>query len=267
MRNADFEEFTTRLRAMFALLSHGRYAPDADACGLWFKVLEPYPMPAVVAGFNAHVRSPETGRTLPIPGDIVAKIEGIVARADSRPSPEEAWAIALQARDEALTVIWTDEIAQAWDAARRVLELGDEVGARMAFREVYGRLLEAARAERSPARWQASIGTDKALAADALRRAAASGRQLDGAAPAEVLALPAPRAPIPLLTTPVDEAGPVPPEKLAALQAIRERLVRRIAAPAASSADAQAKRRTAQLRDRARRAAASYATNLDESIQ
>ncbi|MCC9595888.1 hypothetical protein [Rubrivivax sp. JA1055] len=268
MTNADFEEFTTRLRAMFALLSHGRYTPDADACGLWFKVLEPYPMAAVVAGLDAHVRAPETGRTLPIPGDIVTKIDGIVARNDSRPSPEEAWAIALQARDEASTVVWTDEIAQAWDVARRVLELGDEVGARMAFREVYARQLEVVRRDRVPAKWQASIGTDKAQAAEALRLAAAQGRTLlAGTAAEDVLSLPAPNASIPLLSAAPDDAGPVPAAKLAALQAIRERLLARMTAPAVASDDARAKRVTAELRGRARRAADAYAVPVREETR
>lgn len=67
--------------------------------------------------------------------------------------------------------MWTAECAEAYSLAKPVMALGDEVGARMAFKEAYVRLVAAARAERRPAAWTASIGWDGGLQDQALERA------------------------------------------------------------------------------------------------
>lgn len=77
---------------------------------------------------------------------------------DGRPAPDEAWAIALRGLDEAETVVWTAEIQAALAAAQPVLDLGDEIGARMAFKDAYARLVAEARDARRPANWSASLG-------------------------------------------------------------------------------------------------------------
>ncbi|MFS7082118.1 hypothetical protein ABMZ19_25175, partial [Escherichia coli] len=81
-----------------------------------------------------------------------------IPSASSRPGPEEAWSIAVRACDEAETVVMNDEIALAWGAAKPIFDLGDEVGARMAFKEVYERQVAAAT---GPAKWWPSLGTDQ----------------------------------------------------------------------------------------------------------
>ncbi|MCP1121591.1 hypothetical protein [Robbsia andropogonis] len=103
-------------------------------------------------------------------------IAHVVSRIDDgRPGPEEAWAIALKGQDEAATVVMTEEIAQAMGVARTILEEGDEVGARMAFREVYQRLLVEARDRREAPEWFPSLGTDVNQRASALHEAAERG--------------------------------------------------------------------------------------------
>lgn len=79
---------------------------------------------------------------------------------DGRPAADEAWAIALRGRDEAETVVWTEEIQAALAAAQPVIDLGDDVGARMAFKDAYTRLVSEARDARKPAQWSASLGWD-----------------------------------------------------------------------------------------------------------
>ena len=72
---------------------------------------------------------------------------------DGRPGADEAWAIALEALDEACSVVWCGEIQQAFAIARPVLVAGDKIGARMAFRNAYDRLVRDARVQRKPERW------------------------------------------------------------------------------------------------------------------
>ncbi|WP_409487935.1 hypothetical protein ACK1U3_18500 [Pseudomonas promysalinigenes] len=92
----------------------------------------------------------------------VAAILKHAQAADGHPGKDEAWAIALSASDESETVVMTREIRQAMTASSPVLEVGDKVGARMAFMSAYDRLVIAARAEAKPAQWEVSLGYDSA---------------------------------------------------------------------------------------------------------
>lgn len=97
------------------------------------------------------------------------------ATASNRPSADEAWAIALRASDEAETVVWTEEIAQAWGVCLPVVESGDEVGARMAFRAAYERITADAKVAGVPAKWIVSQGHDADKRAIAIERARVAG--------------------------------------------------------------------------------------------
>jgi hypothetical protein len=81
---------------------------------------------------------------------------------DGRPGRDEAWAIALASSDEFNTVVMTDEIQLALNAARPVLDAGDKIGARMAFISAYDRFLYDARAAATPVKWNLSMGFDPA---------------------------------------------------------------------------------------------------------
>lgn len=75
------------------------------------------------------------------------------------PGPEEAWArVAPTLDNEHVSIAWTDQMAEAFGAARHLAD--DRVAARMAFKEVYGRLLADARASGQPPVWRASLGWD-----------------------------------------------------------------------------------------------------------
>lgn len=99
--------------------------------------------------------------------DIVTRIN----QHDGRPTANEAWGLALQSSDEMDTVIWTSEVATAYDAAKAILNAGDKIGARMAFIAAYERVVESARATGAPAQWLASFGWDKELRERALASA------------------------------------------------------------------------------------------------
>jgi hypothetical protein len=80
---------------------------------------------------------------------------------DGRPGPEEAWArMPKGERIEDDTVVWCEEERAAYDACRSLLLDGDQIAARMAFKERYERALAEARSQGRPARWTVSAGYD-----------------------------------------------------------------------------------------------------------
>lgn len=169
MRDDDYRTFAAMLDQVCALLSKGSHKPDPQSTALWFRVLTPYDLEAVRRAFDAHVRDPDRGRFVPVPADIIAKIHA----QDGRPSSDEAWAIAVKGADESATVTWNDEIAEAWGIAKPVLDGGDEVGARMAFRDAYNRISEERKGQ--PVRWWPSLGHDPAGRAAEVARASVAG--------------------------------------------------------------------------------------------
>lgn len=102
-------------------------------------------------------------------------VAAVISRIDDgRPGPEEAWAMLPQ--DESATVVWTEEMCQAWGAALPLLRDGDKIGARMAFKEAYAKKVMDARDQRRPAKWTASLGDDKSGREPALKAAVEKGR-------------------------------------------------------------------------------------------
>jgi hypothetical protein len=93
---------------------------------------------------------------------------------DGRPGADEAWS--MMPFDEAQTVVWSDEMAAARGIVQPLLDECDKVGARMAFREAYTRLVAEARDARKPVNWTASLGHDPRGREGALRLAVENGR-------------------------------------------------------------------------------------------
>lgn len=93
---------------------------------------------------------------------------------DGRPGAEEAWAMI--PHDESGSVVWSEEMASAFGIARPLLDSGDKVAARMAFREAYSRMVAEARDARMPARWSPSLGHDRNGRDAALSAAITAGR-------------------------------------------------------------------------------------------
>jgi hypothetical protein len=116
---------------------------------------------------------------------------------DGRPGPNEAWAMIPQ--DEAGSVVWTQEMAEAFGVASPLLAEGQVIAARSAFIEYYERAIAHARAEILPPRWFPSLGHDPKQRAAAVEHAVMKGRitaeranQLLPTREQNVVALPAP---------------------------------------------------------------------------
>lgn len=245
MLRSDFDRFSELLDAVCGMLSRSTYAPSSANTALWFRALAEHDLASVRAAFDAHVKDPQRGRFVPTPADIIAQISG-AASDDGRPGAEEAWAVALSASDESRTVVWTQEASLAWGICRPVLEAGDKVGARMAFKEAYTRLVDAARGRCEPAEWSVSIGFDAQQRDAAIEQAQTAGL-LKGT---PVVALPAPEGFAPLLRNDQMPAGVR--EKLLAL---RESFAARLGGEFIDDTDRQ---RTAELKARAAERVAAY---------
>lgn len=128
--------------------------------------LDEFDEAAVLAALSRCRRELRHRMTL---ADILDRIQG----ADGRPSADEAWATALKGMDEAETVILNDEIAEGLRVARPIHDAGDLVGARMAFRQAYERIVADNRERKVPVSWWPSLGHDphkrEAVIADGVR--------------------------------------------------------------------------------------------------
>ena len=246
MTQDDFKAFTSLLDGTCALLSRGAYTPNATSAAIFFNALKHHDMGTVKAAFTAHCQDPKRGMFSPTPADILAQIDRAAAD-DGRPEDAEAWATALRASDESTTVVWTAETAEAWGICQPVMQAGDEVGARMAFKAAYNRLVSASRDRREPIRWVVSEGHDAAVRDDALRLAVESGRLPEAY-------LPAPRGPIAGLLELSQQRG-CPPEVRDRLLQIRSQIV---TGEMGQSEDAAAKARTASAKGGAAEAVRHY---------
>ena len=100
--------------------------------------------------------------------DVVSRID------DGRPGVEEAWS--QMPFSESQSVVWTDEMCRAFGIARGLLDEGDKVAARMAFKEAYTRMVGEARDAGLKVVWTPSLGYDKNSHAAALSEAVATGK-------------------------------------------------------------------------------------------
>jgi hypothetical protein len=146
----------------------------SELCGLVLSPAAAEMLARDLADFNENAVLAALGRCrMELQGAL--KMADILARlADGRPDVEQAWAMMPQT--ELASVVWTDEMAQAWGIAAPLLNNGDMIGARMAFREVYAKAVLDARIKRSPVRWIPSLGNDVASRESVLLEALQKGR-------------------------------------------------------------------------------------------
>jgi hypothetical protein len=221
-----------------------------EAADLMAEDLSSYPA-AIVAGALKACRRELTGRLT------LAAILERVQRADGHPAPDEAWAIALSASDEARTVVMTQEIQQALCVASPVLDAGDKIGGRRTFLSAYERILAESRAASKPATWIASLGHDPQQRIAAIEEAGRMGRlswhEVERiAGPVRLQLAPPSRdglAIAGLLTgKPVDSArnaGRITELKAAIRKGAADRKAKRDADRAAALADLEARKRAA----------------------
>jgi hypothetical protein len=94
-------------------------------------------------------------------------------------------------------------MAEAYGACSQLLASGDRIGARMAFKEVYERVVDKAKREGKRPVWQASLGSDVDKRKRALTAAIEAGRMTEEGAYDACPALPVPEAQRKLLPPPV----------------------------------------------------------------
>lgn len=153
-----------------AMAAYGKGLPtDTAVLDAWWNLLSSFPMQAVRSALSAYCS--ENGEFAPVPAGIAKRCKLM----DGRPTDEEAWAIALTSQDESQTVVWTQEAAEAFAICQSVLAMGDEVGARMAFKDAYNRLVAASRAAGKPSEWMASLGWDMRCRERTLNQAVVAG--------------------------------------------------------------------------------------------
>lgn len=155
-------------------------AVTAELCGRTFSAAAASVFASDLDGFSeqstlaALTRCRKEVRGLLTIQDVISRID------DGRPGIEQAWAMIPQ--DEAGSVVWSDEMAQAWGIIAPLLADGDRIGARMAFKEIYAKLVSAARDKRIAPKWVTSFGHDRLGRQSALIEAVKHNRmQLDHA--------------------------------------------------------------------------------------
>jgi hypothetical protein len=132
----------------------------SEVCGLPLSAAAAEMLARDLAGFNKGAVMDALARCrLELQGplktsDIVVRIE------DGRPDADEAWA--MMPRTESSSVVWTDEMAQAWGVAAPLLQAGDFSAAHAAFKESYTKAVLRARIQRKAAHWTPSLGSDVA---------------------------------------------------------------------------------------------------------
>jgi hypothetical protein len=139
------------------------------AAAVMVRDLDAYPQEVVIQAL-ANLRREKNARFST--GAVIEQIEKL--RPDGRPGADEAWAMI--PRDEAASVVWTQEMAEAYGIALPLLSEGDQVAARMAFREAYARIVEANKQAGIKPVWQPSLGHDKEGRDAALAEAVRLGR-------------------------------------------------------------------------------------------
>lgn len=110
--------------------------------------LDGYPPSAIVEALS---KCRKELRTFPSVADVIARIS------DGRPGVEEAWAMI--PKDEYASVVWSNEMAEAYGVARGLLD-EDPIAARMAFKETYLTAIARGRASGRPPKWTPSLGFD-----------------------------------------------------------------------------------------------------------
>ena len=168
MLDADKKEFAEIVRAT---LSVYRVEASEAVLKLWWSVLSRYDIEQVRQGFNRFVSSKES-KYPPVPAHIIDAIEANCP--DSRPCADEAWAMI--PRDEYASVVMTEEMAEAYGIAKPLLDEGDQVAARMAFKDAYARIVDANKRDGVALKWFPSLGDSKEGREAALNTAVRLGR-------------------------------------------------------------------------------------------
>lgn len=177
MRHSDFETFKMALLSANSVSANGKPLNDLQL-SYYFEVLNEFSLVHVIAALRLHSKQ---CKFAPTPNDIVE----IINSGNKRLSADEAWAMMPMNEFNKKksspftieeTIVWTDEMAEAYKIASVFLEDGDKIAARMAFKSAYDRLCDEAVKQGIPPKWKVVPGYDKTLVAPVIEKAVLMGR-------------------------------------------------------------------------------------------
>ena len=143
---------------------------------VWFGCLQSYELADIESALGSYLSTPADCKFPPKPGDIIRHLP-TTATDDGHPGPDEAWGLLVRLiQDERETGVLTEEMRAGWQACQPILDLGDEVGARMCFLDVYRRRIQEARSTAKKARWTVTLGADPTLRVQRLQEAVEAHR-------------------------------------------------------------------------------------------
>lgn len=152
MFESDKSHFVKSLRSCLGV--YGAEVLSGEALIVWFDQMKKYSLEIVEAALSKHL---EKCKFAPKPADLHEIIADYIFR---QPSSDEAWSIVINALDENNSIVWTEDMSKAFFIAKPVLDAGDKIGARMAFKGAYERLCSNTRATGIPSKWVVSLGRD-----------------------------------------------------------------------------------------------------------
>jgi hypothetical protein len=164
MIDADYQSFCEAWMDAHEVMPGGKVL-SPGAMTMCFDALSRFPLDVVLLAIKRHVA---IGKFAPIPKDVI----DILETGNTHVGADEAWAIALESLDECSTVAMTKEIAEALHIAKPVLDISDEIGARMTFKDAYNRILKIA----EKPQWYLSLGHDQATRDYGIKKAIQLGR-------------------------------------------------------------------------------------------
>lgn len=145
-------KFFDLMAATMEIYDHPKLSQSA--IGIWWESLQKFDIAMVRQALDEHIRK---SKFSPRPADVLEILERIIP--DGRPSADEAWAMI--PRDEFTSAVMTEEMAKALGIAQPLLDEGDQIAARMAFKDAYNRLVDTAKRLGEPVKWFPSLGSDK----------------------------------------------------------------------------------------------------------
>jgi hypothetical protein len=166
MNQQDYKIFVAAWATAHEVMPAGKVL-SSGAMKMCIDALDSYPLAALLLAIKKHVQS---GRYAPAPKDIIDLLEAH----NKRPTADEAWA-ALPG-SEAETIVWTQEMAEAYAIAYDLIIGGDRIAARMAFKAAYERLCSESNIMGRGIAWTVCLGYDKRQIEPALMKAVAAGR-------------------------------------------------------------------------------------------
>lgn len=174
----EYSAFAEIWRGVHSAMAGGKTFSDASMTFV-FDVLSEYPLSAIGQALKLHAK---VSNFAPMPADVIKIIN---AHTGMRRLPaDEAWAMMpIGEYDKGKnsphtiekTVVWTDEMAEAYKSASVFLDDGDKIAARMAFKSAYDRLCSDAELKHKPVVWRIVPGYDKEEAKLVLQSHVANG--------------------------------------------------------------------------------------------